>query len=87
MIRGMVKRAQDTGKMYVSNTHPRSVPSGFDVEVIHSARLNWLNHYTAPAAREHVTQYISSSGHYPHLSVDTPADLDRIRALMTCSCS
>jgi spore coat polysaccharide biosynthesis protein SpsF (cytidylyltransferase family) len=82
VIRGMVTRAQTTGEMYVSNVHPtRRVPSGFEVEVAHRGWLGWLDKHTVGANRQHVTQYQTALGSFPHLSVDTPADLDRIRAL------
>lgn len=81
VILGLVKRAQDTGEMYVGNVYPRTAPSGYDVEVIHAAELRWMHAALDPECpeREHVTSLHGTP--FPHLSIDTPADLERVRAL------
>ena len=58
VIRGMVYRAETTGEMYVSNVYPRSVPSGYDVEVIHSSALRVADAFAdlRDPFREHVTR-------------------------------
>jgi len=84
VIRGLVKRAHDTGDMYVSNIHPRSVPSGYDVEVLHSACIRLANDTLSPetASREHVTPWIreefTTGGPVPayHLFPTGPRALD-----------
>jgi len=86
-IKGQLAFAHHFGRKYFSNTYPfRAVHSGFDVEVMTAAALKEANKWaTNKHDREHVTPWIQRTyGGDPtaKFSVDTPADLDRIRALV-----
>jgi len=84
------------GVDYVSNVHPPTYPDGLDTEVISAEALGTAAHEAYLASdREHVTPYVWSrperfrtvnvehaenlSGH--RWTVDTPADLEFVRAV------
>lgn len=84
----------------VTNVARRSFPKGMDVEVLHRNTLKRIYHLTDdPLFREHVTLYIyenpalfvvkniSDKGRdysYLNVSIDTKADLDRIKRILSC---
>jgi spore coat polysaccharide biosynthesis protein SpsF len=84
--------------LYLSNALRRTFPRGMDFEVFSATALaDAAQHATAPAHREHVTPYLyeNAGGHarlahvtWPEdrstyrITLDTPADLDLIRALI-----
>ncbi|MEZ5139552.1 MAG: glycosyltransferase family protein [Acidimicrobiales bacterium] len=85
----------ETGADYTSNVLPRSYPKGLDVEVLSARALRHAElEATEAADREHVTPYSTgdlSGSAWPTCTsgqnlgeewwtVDTPADLDRLRA-------
>ncbi len=82
---------------YSANCFPPRLPDGLDTEVVAMAALERAYHSaTIPSDREHVTPWLrrnlpqhrwSSIGYTPDLSlfrlcVDTPADLEAMRAIM-----
>lgn len=86
-----------SGNDYVGNRHPvETVPSGFDVEVLTIEALARAWHEAISLSdREHVTAYIYAHPelfkvarltplkirHFPHLSVDTFEDFQRIERI------
>ena len=87
----------DDRAVYASNVEPRSFPHGLDVEAVDAETLRALaESATDPADREHVTLAIRRDpGRYPRVNlesgrdlgrvrwtIDTAADLDRVRALV-----
>ena len=76
-IRSLVAQAQRFRAPYLD----RSVPRGLNVEVYLATALLLSERFDTDAyRREHVK--LMPVEDIPNLSVDTPADLDRIRALM-----
>lgn len=93
----VVRFATEHHYQYASNCHPPRLPDGLDTEVMTIQTLAWLASEASTASdREHTTPMVrrrlsrfwwGSVGHTPDLSryrltVDTPADLAAIRALM-----
>ncbi len=88
----------EPGCDYASNCRPRSWPHGFDVEFVSRAALDAANaEATDPFDREHVLVHVFTQGHHfrcvnieaedaaregLRLTVDYPADLTFIRALV-----
>jgi spore coat polysaccharide biosynthesis protein SpsF (cytidylyltransferase family) len=79
-----------------TNTRDGEWPDGLDCEVFSRAALMWAHREaTDPADREHVTPWLRRHVKvaslppdpkyrgWPKLSIDTPEDLDRVRAWMT----
>lgn len=59
LISGMIKAAVFQRCDYVTNTHHRTFREGWDVEVLSSDLLDWLNSYAVTAEqREHVTMLL-----------------------------
>ena len=92
----VVERFHAGGADYVSNTHPPTFPDGYDTEVVTRAALDTASRDARdPYEREHVTPFIwrrperfrlvnvadSEDRSWWRLSVDTEADLDRVRAI------
>lgn len=83
---------------YASNTHFRSYPRGLDVEAMHRDTLERIDRLgTSAAAREHVTAFVleqptlfrtvqvraARDASDLRWTVDTPEDLEMVRALYT----
>jgi len=88
--------ALDTSVDYASNTHDRRFPRGLDVEALHRDTLERIGRLgTSPEAREHVTAFVMEAPTLFRVAqvsaeqddsdlrwtVDTPDDLDMVRAL------
>jgi len=96
VVSRVIQEFQAAGCEYASNVHPPSYPDGLDCEVMSIAALQtaW-DEAGSKFDREHVTPYlwhapgrfgavnVSSTGDTSSLrwTLDTPADLDLIRAL------
>lgn len=92
----VVARFHAGGADYVSNIHPPTFPDGYDTEVISRAALEtaWRE-ASDPYEREHVTPFIwKQPGRFRvanvsdvedrsswRLTLDTPADLERLRSI------
>lgn len=89
---GALTRSRD----YASNTHVRSYPRGLDVEALHASTLERIARLaTSQAAHEHVTSFVmerpslfsirhvvaSTDDSDLRWTVDTPEDLELVRAL------
>lgn len=87
-------RAQLDAPFASNDTRVSGFPDGWDVEVFtRDALIQAATHATDPMDREHVTPwmrrhlacgilYAPVDWPWPKVSVDTPEDLDRVRALM-----
>lgn len=80
---GVKWEVMNGSRSYASNALPREVSKGLDTEAF-SFWLLELAHRTAtsPQDREHVTPWMQRRDDLPRLAVDTPDDLERVRAIM-----
>jgi spore coat polysaccharide biosynthesis protein SpsF (cytidylyltransferase family) len=97
LVEAALRLRRTTGADYAGNTLIRTFPDGLDVEVLTAATLATIDREaTEPADREHVTRFVLARPARFRLAnlrapvaladerwtVDTPADLDRVRTIV-----